>query len=316
MRVLVYGVGALGSVYACLLKQAGHEVFGLDREAVAGEIREKGVSVTGIWGERHSFLDGIASDYGAVKGIEFDLIIVTVKAYDTEHAARQVREIASPHTFVMLAQNGYGNYEAALDFVPRERLILARVIFGAETEGAGISRVTVIADDVVIGSPDAAIEEARLVDFAEMFQRAGIPTRASNEIMKYVWAKIIYNSALNPLGAILEVNYGKLAEVEYSRTIMDGIMDEIFAVLKASGQETLWPDAESYRKAFYEQMIPTTALHHASMLQDIRLGRKTEIDALNGAVVKLGLLHGVPTPVNRVVVLLLKSKEHKHLQNS
>ena len=114
---------------------------------------------------------------------------------------------------------------------------------------------------------------------------------------------------MNPLGAILEVPYGKLAENEYTAGLMDEIIEEIFAVLKASGEKTLWPDAASYRQAFYSQMVPSTAQHHASMLQEIQWGRRTEIDALNGAVVELGRKLGVDTPVNRLIVSLVKAKE-------
>lgn len=313
MKILIYGVGALGSVYGCLLKLNGHQVFGIDQEAVASAIEKCGVKVTGIWGEHTAHLDGIVSDYTVLKDQDFDMIIVTVKAYDTRVVAQQLCELLAESTYVILAQNGYGNFEAAREFIPEERLILARVIFGAETIGLGQSKVSVIADDVVLGSPTGKIDEGCLEQIAAVCTSAGIPTRATNQIMKFVWAKIIYNSALNPLGAILEVPYGKLAEVEYSRTIMDSIIGEIFAVLKATGQETLWADAAEYRQAFYEQMIPSTALHHASMLQDIQRGRKTEIDSLNGAVVELGKKAGAGTPVNQVVVNILKSKETKHL---
>jgi 2-dehydropantoate 2-reductase len=313
MKVLIYGVGALGSVYGCLLKLKGHQVAGIDHEAVAGQIERSGVKITGIWGEHSARLDRVVSDCDQLQGQAFDLIIVTVKAYDTRAAAAQVRGLLSESTHVLLAQNGYGNFEAAREFIPEERLILARVIFGAETLGPGQSKVSVIADDVILGSPTGKIDMDYLEKIAILCNDAGIPTRASQEIMKFVWAKIIYNSALNPLGAILEVPYGKLAEVEFSRTIMDGIIEEIFTVLQAAGQETLWPDANAYRTAFYKQMVPTTALHHASMLQDIQRGRRTEIDSLNGAVIELGEGLGVATPINQVVVNILKSKEIKHL---
>ncbi|HWP96789.1 MAG TPA: ketopantoate reductase family protein [Syntrophomonadaceae bacterium] len=312
MKILVYGIGALGSVYACLMKNDGHQVIGLDREFVAQHVAQIGVSVNGIWGEHHAALDKVSSDYRDLRGEGFDLIIVTVKAFATEAAAQQVQELLSPSTYVMLAQNGYGNFEAASKFIPQDRLILARVIFGAETEELGKSKVTVIADDVILGSPRGEIDENYLEELAAAFSQAGIPTRFSTAIMKYVWGKIIYNSALNPLGAILEVPYGKLADGQYSRNIMNQIIEEIFAVLAASRQETLWPDSQAYEEAFYTQMIPTTALHHASMLQDIQRGRKTEIDALNGAVVELGKRYGVPTPVNQVITALLKTKESSH----
>lgn len=309
MKILVFGLGALGSVYSCLLKEQGHQVDGLDREAVLKSIKDNGVRVSGIWGDHAVKLDELLIGIEEIKDREYDLLVLTVKSYETEDVARQIAQVVSPGTFILLAQNGYGNFEAAAQFIPASQLILGRVIFGAETTGWGMSKVTVIADDVVIGSPANLIDEQILEKFSRMFNEAGIPTRTSTEVMKYVWGKIIYNSALNPLGAILEVPYGKLAENPHTRSLMNSIIEEIFMVLAAHEQETLWEDAESYRKAFYGQMIPTTALHHASMLQDIQRGRKTEIEALNGAVLKLGERYGINTPVNKVIISLLQAKE-------
>jgi 2-dehydropantoate 2-reductase len=309
MKILVFGLGALGTVYSCLLKEQGHQVSGLDREAVLDAIKDQGVKVNGIWGEHSASLDELLSGVDELAGKDFDLLILTVKSYETEEVARQIARVISPNTYVLLAQNGYGNFEAAAKYISEARLILGRVIFGAETTELGRSKVTVIADDVVLGSPANTVDAELLETYARIFNEAGIPTRTSTEVMKYVWGKIIYNSALNPLGAILEVPYGKLAANENTMALMDSIIEEIFAVLSAHGQETLWPDARSYREAFYTQMVPTTAQHHASMLQDIQRGRKTEIDALNGAVVKLGNHYGVNTPVNELIVSLLRAKE-------
>jgi len=314
MKILVFGLGALGSVYSCLLKEQGHQIDGLDREAVLKSVEDNGVRVSGIWGEHAARLDGLLTGIEQIKDKEYDLLVLTVKSYETEEVTRQIAQFISPSTFVLLAQNGYGNFEAAAQFIPASQLILGRVIFGAETTGLGMSKVTVIADDVVIGSPANLIDEMVLENFSQIFNAAGIPTRTSAEVMKFVWGKIIYNSSLNPLGAILEVPYGKLAENSHTRSLMNSMIEEIFAVLSAHGQETLWPDAESYQKAFYGQMIPTTALHHASMLQDIQRGRKTEIEALNGAVLKLGERYGIATPVNKVIVSLLQAKEEMRNQ--
>ncbi len=309
MRVLLFGLGALGTVYSCLLKNLGHEVVGLDRQPVIEGIKDHGVRVEGIWGEHEAQLDELLTDIKELESSQFDLIILTVKSYETGEVCRQIRGLVGPNTYLLLAQNGYGNYEAASEHIPQERIILGRVIFGAETLEWGHSRVTVIADDVLLGSPTHLIDIAILEEYARLFSSAGIPTRASKEVMQYVWAKIIYNSALNPLGAILEVAYGQLAANENSKALMDEIIKEIFAVLEAIGQQTPWADANAYMQAFYGQMVPATVLHHASMLQDIQRGRRTEIDALNGAVVELGKAYGVPTPVNEVIVSILKAKE-------
>lgn len=305
----MFGLGALGTVYSCLLKKMRHEIVGLDREPVVEAIRENGVRVEGIWGDHTARLDKLVTSVADLENEKFDLIILTVKSYETREVSRQIKELVGPDTYLILAQNGYGNYEAAADFIPEKRIILGRVIFGAETLEFGHSRVTVIADDVLLGSPAHLIDFNILEDFARMCNEAGIPTRASEEVMQYVWAKIIYNSALNPLGAILEVPYGQLAANENSKRLMDAIIEEIFAVLAAIGQQTPWKDASAYKEAFYGQMVPSTVLHHASMLQDIQRGRRTEIAALNGAVIELGKAYGVETPVNDVIVSILKAKE-------
>lgn len=310
MKILVIGLGALGTVYSCLLKKKGHQVVGMDQEPVIKRIRESGVKVTGIWGEHLAKLDSLVTSVDEIKDSNFDLVVMAVKSYNTQELTSQIKKVLSSQTYVMLAQNGYGNFEIASEHIPQEKLIVARVIFGAETMDLGVSKVTVIADDVVIGSPKNLIQKNVLADFAGVFTEAGIPTRASDSVMEYVWGKIIYNSALNSLGAILEVNYGKLGELEFSRHLMNDIIREIFTVLDLMKQKTLWDNAEVYLKDFYEKLIPVTASHHASMLQDIQRGRKTEIDALNGAIVKLGKKYGLATPVNEVITKLVKAKEN------
>lgn len=314
MNVLVFGLGALGAVYSCFLKEKGHRVVGLAREPVVKVISEQGVKVTGIWGEHAAELDEVVSGLEQIQDSAFDLVLLPVKSFATEDAARQIAKVLSPDTYVLLLQNGYGNFEAAAKYIPEEKLILGRVIFGAETMAYGVSKVTVIADDVVLGSPKKLIDMQVLENFARTFREVGIPTRASEQVMKYVWSKIIYNSALNPLGAILEVSYGELAEVKESKQLMDRIIREIFTLLSAMQQETMWPDAEAYLQDFYGKLVPATASHHASMLQDIQNGKRTEIDALNGAVVELGKKYRVSTPVNEMITMLVKAKEQKVLQ--
>lgn len=314
MNVLVVGLGALGTVYSCLLKNQGHRVTAVVKAGVEETLKNQGVVVSGIWGEHQAQLDQVVSNYNDLGEQTFDLILVTVKSFDTYQVVAQLEKYITPQTYVVLLQNGYGNFEAAARSVPTQNILLGRVIFGAETVGVGVSKVTVIADDVVIGSPQNLVDFAVLEELAQVFGRVGIPTRASRDVMKFVWGKIIYNSALNPLGAIFEVNYGKLVENEYTRGMIDQIIEEIFLLLKGLGQETLWSDAEAYKKDFYGKMIPTTAAHHASMLQDIRRGRKTEIDALNGAVVELGRQHSLVLPVNEFITRLVKAKEKFNLK--
>ncbi|ABO49857.1 ketopantoate reductase [Desulforamulus reducens MI-1] len=315
MKVLVFGLGALGTVYSCLLKKQGHMVVGFARNSKAEQIRKNGIKVCGIWGKHETKLDYVVSGTEDIQDISFDLIIVTVKSFATEDVASQLTKILSPETYVFLAQNGYGNFESAAKYIPEERIILGRVIFGAETISTGVSKVSAIADDVILGNPKNLIGLEILNYFAGLFNSAGVPTRTSTEIMKYIWDKIIYNSALNPLGALLDVSYGELTSVDHARVLINGIVKEIFAVINAMGQEPLTPSFDDYIQFFYEKLLPPTGSHHSSMLQDIRNGRKTEIDSLNGAIVRLGREYGVSTPYNEMVTLLSKAQEKLSLSD-
>ncbi len=309
MKILIYGLGAIGSVYAGLMKLAGHEVWGWDKPEIIAAISKRGLVIEGIWGEYSTGIDEMISTIDQVSSNDFDLILVAVKAFDTETAVKSIKPLVGADTFVVFGQNGFGNYEKAIKYIDKERIIIARIIFGAETIKPGHTKVSVIADDVLLGSPEELVPISILDSFATEFNSAGIPTRVEKDIMHFIWGKIIYNSALNPLGAIFETNYGSLAENRHTKTIMDDVIDEIFAVLSARGQLVPWKDAGEYRSAFYTQLVPATAGHFSSMLQDIRLGRKTEIDALNGAVMQLGKEMQIATPVNELIVELLKAKE-------
>lgn len=310
MKILVIGLGALGSVYSCFLTLAGHEVTGLIRPASLDKIKTDGVKVTGIWGEHATKLCNVASDVSELIHENFDMIIVTVKSFVTEDIAQQIAPLVGDNTLVFLLQNGYGNFEAASKSISEDKIVLGRVIFGAETLAPGESKVTVFADDVMIGSPKNLVNPELLEKYAEVFSKALIPTRASSQIMKYIWGKIIYNSALNSLGAIFEVSYGELVEEPITRDLMNQMIGETFELLRVRNVPTLWPDAESYLSNFYENLVPATSSHHSSMLQDIRSGRRTEIDALNGAIVELAHRSDSPVPVNELIVAMVKAKEN------
>ncbi len=307
MRILVFGLGALGCAFAGFLKKAGHEVYAVGRRKIVDPIKERGLKITGIWGEHEVDLKEVYTSIGELPKREFDLVILTVKSYDTEKALKELKKIS--FKYLLLAQNGYGNYERAVEVFGKEKVILSRVIFGATIPEPGEVKITVIADDVVLGSPANAIPEEELKKIANLLGEAGIPTRFEREVYKYLWDKILYNSALNPLGALLETNYGTLASLPETREIMDRIIEEIFAVAEAKGIELFHRSADEYKKLFYEKLVPPTADHYPSMYWDLKSGKRTEIDALNGAIFRLGREVGVPTPANEFITLLIKAKE-------
>jgi 2-dehydropantoate 2-reductase len=170
-------------------------------------------------------------------------------------------------------------------------------------------RVTVRADETVLGTI-GSVPELEIKRIADTFTRAGIPTRTTKNIEKYIWAKALYNCALNPLATLLEAPYGFLAENPHTRKIMDKVIDEVYEVGKKMGIK-FEHSAKEYKKLFYSKLVPITAEHHASMLQDIRKGKRTEIDALCGAISRYGEIYGVETPMNTLLTDLIRAKEIK-----
>ncbi|MCS7164085.1 MAG: ketopantoate reductase family protein [Thermodesulfovibrio sp.] len=310
MKIVVFGLGAIGTVFATSLKQAGETVYGITKEKYIEKIKNQTLEIRGLFGEKKAKLDNIFTNPEQIQDGDLDLIIVSVKAYDTETVIKQIKPLIGKDTFVLLAQNGYGNYEIASSIIEKEKIILSRIIFGAKLVDIGVAEVTVFADDIVIGQPDNLISEEKLSEVAKVFNNAGLPTRVSQKVYSILWDKIIYNSALNPLGAILECNYGTLAEYEETRKIMNKIVEEIFNVAKLSKIRLNWTDYRDYLKYFYEKLVPPTAKHFPSMYYDVKNGKRTEIDAFNGAIVKLAKQCGLEVPVNETITNLLKIKEN------
>jgi 2-dehydropantoate 2-reductase len=239
----------------------------------------------------------------------FDLVLITTKSYDTDEAARQVLAWLSEDSLVISLQNGLGNVETISRIVGDHRAVGGRLIFGIKIPEAGRAEITVYADKVMLGSPSHKVDFTRLEGIADAFTQAGIPTEATLDIEQFIWGKVFYNCCLNPLSALLEVTYGELSEHPETRQIMTSVIEEIFAVAGAKGVALAWRSPLEYQGILFGRLIPDTYAHHASMLQDVMRGKKTEIDALNGAIASLGEETGIPTPVNLMLTQLIRVKE-------
>ncbi len=309
-RILVAGAGALGSVFGGFLQRAGHAVTLLGRPAHLDAIATHGLRIEGLWGGHRITGFQLATSAAAVHG-RFDAILLTVKSYDTGAMAAAVAPLLATDGVAISLQNGLGNVELVAEHVGAQRALAGRVIFGAETMAPGRVRVTVYADQVLLGTyrTDVPSLNAHAHLWAARLAAAGIPTAYCDDIEAALWGKVLYNAALNPLGALLGVHYGALAVDENSRVIMDAVIDEAFAVAVAEGVALPWAAAAAYRTEFYERLVTSTFDHRSSMLQDLERGRRTEIDAINGEVWKRGATHGIVTPVNALLTRLVHARE-------
>lgn len=310
MKILVMGAGAIGSVVGGFMAKAGHEVMLVGRDPHIGAIVQDGLRISGIWG------DHVVSNLHAGTGSRgfgqrsFDLILITVKSYDTLDATRFVYPVVEAQTLVCAYQNGLGNAETIANLVGWERTVGARVIFGARINAPGHVEVTVMANPTALGVYHPSAPASRVRAIAETMNEAGIPTVFTEKIATLLWAKVAYNCALNPLSALLDVPYGVLAETDYTRSIMGEVIDELYQVGHAVNVELDPPEAEDYKRLLFDELIPPTAAHYASMREDLLLRRRTEIEAINGAIVRNGARHGIACPANAFLTRMIHAREH------
>ena len=168
-----------------------------------------------------------------------------------------------------------------------------RVIFGAKINRPGLATVTVYADKVLLGLEPAENRNLQLHQVVDHLNRAGIPATLVDNIITHIWEKALYNCALNPLGAILSVTYGELADSPHTRELMSVIIEEIYQVAAVRRIPLQYPTTLEYFQHFLERLVPPTAAHHPSMLQDLQQGRRTEIEALNGAICRYAAMHNL-----------------------
>ena len=243
------------------------------------------------------------------KGPPVRAVLISVKSNDTAFGVRDLAGsgLVGSDTQLVSLQNGLGNLEKIRDVFGSEVSLGGRVIFGAETMGPGRVFVSVWADAVLIGGPSSKEGVAKGKVLAEVLTRCGIQTRFTEDIQSALWVKVLYNVGLNPLSSLLEVPYGVLGEEKNARSLLQESIREAFRVASRE-TDTGFADEESYLDHFFTKLLPATRSHHSSMLQDMKKGRDTEIDAITGEVVRRGLKYGIPTPVNQVLLDLVKGK--------
>jgi len=306
MKYLVMGTGALGTVFGGLLRHAGCPVSFLGRGAHFAQLRNRGGLIDGIWGKFP--LEPVASPR---PGEIYDIVLLCVKSFDTAQAVSQAAPWLAPDGLVISLQNGLGNVELIAQTCGGRRTIGGRVIFGAQVKAPGQVTITVYADRVLLGAIDPEAPLEKLDKVVDHFNRAGIPTARVPDILTHIWDKVLYNCALNPLGAILAVPYGALGEHAQTRELMRLIIEEIYQVAGAKGISLTFPTADLYFRHFLEVLVPPTAAHWPSMWQDLKAGRRTEIEALNGAICRYAQEVGLKTPYNEAVSRLVRFLENQ-----
>ncbi|MCK4400565.1 2-dehydropantoate 2-reductase [Candidatus Bathyarchaeota archaeon] len=302
MRVAVVGAGAMGCLYGGHLAEAGVDVSLMDvwREHVDA-INAKGLHMTGVSGDR---VVHVPATIDPETVGEIDLMLLFVKSYDTAQAMRDSGPLIGGDTCVLTLQNGLGNLEAITEVVGAGRVLGGTTSHGSTLVGPGEIRHAGVGP-TVIGTLDGG-SRSMAETAADMFNGAGLQTRVSGDVRGDIWGKVLVNLGINALTALTGLRNGQLLEIPELRLLMRLAVEEGMMVAEADGVDLSIID----HVAHVYEVAEATGANRSSMLQDVDRGRRTEIDALNGAVVGLGEKLGVETPVNRALTSLVKGLEH------
>jgi len=300
VRILILGAGAVGLPLAAKLSRVA-EVIAVTREHYAAEISRHGLEIRGAWGDESSRFTCVSD---LVDEGHFDYILITSKSQDTDSICRQYKNLVRASEVVSF-QNGIGNEETISQY--SDHVIGGVVLTGFVREGDCMVRVTANAGPMQIGRFPGGLD-AGVLGLADILMKAGIPVEPTDQIMGKLWSKNLINCSLNPLSAITGVTYGDLRGPD-SWHIIEQIVREIYTVVQGEGISLEWRDPDAFLGYLQGALIPVMARHRSSMLQDILHGHKTEIDYLNGAVVKAGEKLGIATPYNACISDLIRFRE-------
>lgn len=296
LKVAVMGAGAVGSYYGGMLARAGHSVTLIARPQHVTAIDRNGLRMETRTFDEHVRL-AANSTPSAVQGA--DLVLFCVKSTDTESAGTQIKPYLCASTLVLCLQNGVDNADRLRTVLPPHQV--AAVVVYVATEMAGPGHVRHHGRGELVIEPAAGSAAA-----AQALIAAGVPTEISDNVRGALWAKLIINCAYNAVSAIAQRPYGENVQGEGIREVMRDVVDECLAVAKADGVPV-----PGDLHTIVSKLADSMPLQFSSTAQDLARGKRTEIDYLNGFVVKRGEALGIATPVNRVLWALVKLIEGK-----
>ncbi len=300
MKTVMMGTGAMGSLFGGLLALSGEEVWLVgNREDQVDAILSAGLTFEEK-GEVRIIPMNATSDVTSVG--KADLVIFFVKTYDTEMAVSDALVLEKEDTIFLTLQNGLGNEEMICQKIDRKKVMLGVTGQGATVLGLGRIRHAGWGK-TFIGELDHRVTE-RIVRMTQMFCDAGIQTEVSSNIHDHVWGKLLVNVGINALTALTGFKNGQLLKYPESARLMEKLVMEASEVARKKGVHFEQDPVEKVR-----QTIEATKENRSSMGQDFDHRRKTEIEAINGAVVREAHSLGIPVPFNQAVTDLVKAIE-------
>lgn len=305
MKILIAGAGAMGARFGAMLHDAGNELVFVDYwQEHLDQITQNGLKLI-IDGQERGVYPIPAYKPCDVEG-SFDLVFVFTKAMQLNQMMQDIQHVLNDQTRVICLLNGLGNIEVIEKYVPSENIFLGVTVWTSGLKGPGV------VDAVGVGSIELQqIKETKdsfNEKLLETLNEAGLNVEYSQNVFESVWNKVALNSVLNTYCTLIDCNIREYGQYPHNRSLTEAVVNEVYAVGKAEGINL---NKEKIIKKIEAVFDPSKAgEHYPSLYQDMAKGRPTEIDYLNGAIVRLGKKHGIPTPVCEVIAHMIKAKEH------
>lgn len=302
MRIVIMGAGAMGSLFGGLLAFSGEDVLLVDIQKEQVEaIRSSGLTLEE--GDKLQNI-GVNAAHDVTSLGKADLVIFFVKTYHTEKAVSDALALEKENTIFLTLQNGLGNEEAISKRINRRKVMLGVTGQGATFLGPGHIRHAGWGK-TYIGELDQKVTD-RAIQIAKMFREADIDTEVSANIHELIWDKLLVNVGINALTALTELKNGQLLEYPETLRLMEALVSEAAEVARKKGVRIGGSPIEKVKA-----VAEATKGNRSSMGQDFDFRRKTEIDAINGAVVREAIRLGIPVPYNEAITDLVKVIEKR-----
>lgn len=305
MKIAILGVGAMGSIYAALLAEAGHEVWAVDTWAAHLQaIAERGLRVEGASGDR--IVSAIkTADHPAAVG-RADLYVIATKAAAVGAVARAIAPFCDQASLVLTIQNGLGAGERIAKHLPTERVLLGVAEgFGASMKGPGHAHHNAMRR-IRIGEMQGGMS-ARLERLVALWCQAGFQAQAYADIEQLIWEKFLCNVTFSAPCTVFDCTIGELMGDPERWAIALGCMREAYAVGRARNVAFTFEDPEDYVTTFGRSMPDA----RPSMLLDHHAKRRSEIDAINGQVAPRAEVQGMDAPYNKTLTAIVRAREDR-----
>jgi 2-dehydropantoate 2-reductase len=311
VKIAIIGAGNIGSLLGALLTDAGHDVTLVElRPDIVEAIATDGVRIDMTDGRSLQTPVKITADAATVGVV--DLVMVAVKANATRDAVAGARTLVGPHTWVLSVQNGAGNVEAIAEVLGSPDHVVGGVFWCVVTP-LDLNRLSWVTGTggLKIG-PASGVVGPEVKEIAEVLRSTGIDVGISDDVQQLIWGKVMQNVPL-ALGTAMRLTNDEYAAYPHAKDLILEMAEECLAVTKVAGIDLSGGgDPIDGLMHTIQKFHDSGTKPKCSMLQDLERGRRTEIDAINGSIVREGKRLGVPTPVNEVMVALVKLQEEKN----